>query len=242
MSVIKRVLVLMILGIFAACESEQSSHDRPSSFDAGANDLADESDVPALELVLSPALDTRVCQLANLTVPDAWFVKAHEVLPSFQLEWNQTGAPLLVETVNLVGQSFRKKEELVTLTLCPRLVGLGTPLMIPFYPFVDAPPAHTLLDPKVLHAYVFHEALHRYVNERLRGRSSALLNKYMNEPELTRVHLHLMAIQQSVFLRLGREDQLRALRAVDEQYSPEYSRAWVLVNLEGADAFVQELR
>ena len=55
-------------------------------------------------------------------------------------------------------------------------------------------------------------------------------------------HMHLMAIQKAVYSALGKAEILQLLYQADSQYSAQYKRSWDIVELEGPDAFLSELR
>jgi hypothetical protein len=52
-----------------------------------------------------------------------------------------------------------------------------------------------------------------------------------------------MAVMKMVYLKLGREEQLKQIIETDSEIdNPAYRRAWQIVNeIEGHHAFVQEL-
>ena len=90
---------------------------------------------------------------------------------------------------------------------------------------------------------VIHELLHVWVDENIHE-NSLLLKKYANELSDTREHIHLMALQKMVYLRLNRSDMVAML---DESYrkfaSPAYKRAWEIVNdIEGYEAVIQDIK
>ncbi|MFZ4405338.1 MAG: hypothetical protein ACOYOK_14660, partial [Pseudobdellovibrionaceae bacterium] len=87
---------------------------------------------------------------------------------------------------------------------------------------------------------VFHELLHTWVGEHL-IRPSPLFHKYENEARLTRNHLHLMAVQKLIYQKLNRDD---LIQMIQNQYNrhAEYKRAWDIVNAEGIQVFIDELK
>jgi hypothetical protein len=95
----------------------------------------------------------------------------------------------------------------------------------------------------VFPAYLFHELLHPYVYDLLPFEAaSPLKEKYRDEKPLVLAHLHVMAIQKAVYTGLGRPEVLALLYDVDSRFMPEYQRSWDIVEKEGAEAFVRELR
>jgi len=77
---------------------------------------------------------------------------------------------------------------------------------------------------------LFHELLHVFLNEHP-VRDSALLEQNKSEPERTRDHLHLLALQKAVLLKLNEPEALKNVVAIDSQLpGGYYKRAWDIVN------------
>ena len=91
---------------------------------------------------------------------------------------------------------------------------------------------------------VFHELLHVWIDENIDKNSSPLLAKYREEDCHAREHLHLMAIQKMVYIKINRKDIVDVL---DEGYrkfewSPAYCRAWEIVNdIEGYETVLKDI-
>jgi hypothetical protein len=89
-----------------------------------------------------------------------------------------------------------------------------------------------------------HELFHNFVGENLDW-PSPLIKKYQEQGEAGIVlnHLHLMALQKAIYLKLGRTHELDELIANDAHIGPGYRRAWEIVNsVEGYQPFVSELQ
>lgn len=78
---------------------------------------------------------------------------------------------------------------------------------------------------------LFHELLHVLLaNHPIE--KSALLTKHVSESECTRNHLHLLALQKAVLLRLQEPEALQEVVTVNGQLPGGcYKRAWALVNV-----------
>jgi hypothetical protein len=92
-------------------------------------------------------------------------------------------------------------------------------------------------------ALVFHELLHVWVDENLHKDRSELLQKYRDEDSLVLDHLHLMAIQKMIYLKINRPD---LLDFIDESYrtnqGPLYKKAWEIVNnIEGYESVLADI-
>lgn len=125
-------------------------------------------------------------------------------VPYFQEEWNKVESHFLGTTVSEIGIPFQRKEFSVFLFLCPRFPSMGTPLMINSISYLETPipDIPTLEKPMpifLFNSIVFHEVLHKYVNDILKDHDSEILRRLpvefladMPNPELVKVHLHLL--------------------------------------------------
>lgn len=88
---------------------------------------------------------------------------------------------------------------------------------------------------------LYHELMHLFV--RPVYDVSALRKKYAAEPLLTLNHIHVLALEKLVLKKLGRTSELEYL---DEFYRKRarlgYRRAWEIVNAEGEDVVIRELK
>jgi len=161
-------------------------------------------------------------------------------LPEFQALWDKEGPNYLNTVFSEIALPFPYKEIQGTLTVSD-VPSTSSPLLFNIKPFLSS-----ASKPFPLSAFpeiVFHELMHIY----LRGvtDSSVLRKKYSNESIVTRNHLHLMALEKFVLLKLGKTDLLKWL---DTDYRtgdlpPDYKRAWEIVNdEEGYEEFIKELK
>jgi hypothetical protein len=86
---------------------------------------------------------------------------------------------------------------------------------------------------------VFHELTHTWVSENL-GKSK-LLEKYKSEERVVKNHLHLLAVQNFIYVKLGRADLVELLARKNRIIGGDYLRAWEIVQIEGYQAFMDEL-
>jgi hypothetical protein len=177
-----------------------------------------------------------------------WIAEARAGVREAQAIWDREGPSLLASAVEIAGRPFRRREETVTLNLCRTRPSLQAPLLIQFWMFLRGPTKGRPAPPALFVDIVFHELLHNYVSEILGSRKTPLLARYREEPEKVRNHLHLMALQRVVYDRLQRDDLRRVDLTFIRMSSPEYLRAWQIVNDKDApghsgwEAFVAELR
>jgi len=106
--------------------------------------------------------------------------------------------------------------------------------------FVSASPQPTDLIVDI----IYHELIHTYLVDNFPNLfSSPLLKKYKNEDPRVLSHLHPMAIQKQVYLSLALKDRIHNVIKFDSHYyQGAYKRSWELVNSEGEDKFIEELK
>src|SRR5713101_8902700 len=175
---------------------------------------ASAQEYPRVELVYQYIPFDRTCeQWLETRVEESWMREIEAKLPSFQEFWDKE-APFLPGTMaSEIGRPFRRREMVAALTLCP-VSSMSTPLLIKVRRFMDGP---TQGKPQPMHmfsALVFHELLHTYVGY-YASLKSGLVEKYRNEQPVVLTHLHLMAVMKHVYLKLGRQEQLREIIAWD---------------------------
>ena len=89
---------------------------------------------------------------------------------------------------------------------------------------------------------IYHEILHNYIDSFL-PKNTPLLIKYKNEPPGVLNHLHLLALEKTIYLQLGWKSKLNEIIKKDESLPNEdYKRAWEIINKnESSEKFVSEL-
>lgn len=197
---------------------------------------------PRVELVYQYLPFDRTCeQWLHTKVEEGWMRELEAKLGSFQAFWDGEAPALLGTAVSETGMPFRRREMVAVLSLC-MTTSMSTPLIVSARRFLEGPTRGKPLPAHQFSALVFHELLHGYFPYPLPG--SRLMEKYKDEPTLVRTHLHLMALLKQVYLKLGRQDQLREIIARDSAAeNPSYRRGWEIVNrIEGHEAFVDELK
>jgi hypothetical protein len=183
----------------------------------------------------------RLCSnLLKTQIEPKWIQETLQRLPEFQALWEKDGTAYLSVALREVGLDYPFREVQATLTVCPGVPSMGSPLMIQVRPFLssDEKPKPASLFP----LYVFHELMHRYTTPV--HAVSPLRKKYASEPLITLNLLHIMALEKLVLVKLGKSEELREL---DEIYrterTPMHKRAWEIVNeKESYEAFVNELK
>ena len=89
--------------------------------------------------------------------------------------------------------------------------------------------------------------LHRYVNDRIEtlpDKTTPLLKKYRDEPQIVQNHLHVLAIIKAVYGKLGREKDLDEVTAFEQtlRSAPAFKRTREIIDKEGTENFIFEIR
>ncbi|HVE77610.1 MAG TPA: hypothetical protein VNA89_02055 [Gemmatimonadaceae bacterium] len=200
-------------------------------------------DVPRVTFAVTPLLDGPCARLTG-AAPDT--VATRELRGRFEEFlglWAAQGPPLLRAAVEATGRPFAFGETIAAMHLCPGLASMSLPLLVSMRRYLRTPPAGELADSLArFPAVVFHELLHRYVVDLIGSEpATPLWRKYAAEPAVVRWHLHLMAIEEVAFRRAGRERELASVHT-DYRRWPSYQRAREIVEAEGVEAFLAELR
>ncbi len=198
--------------------------------------------VPSVKLVYARIFD-EVCAERYTKKP-----LNHEVvseledrLPSWRKLWEDEGVKLLNETARLTGKPFKIHDIKVSLSLC-WFPSISEPLIVnPSYSLKSY--TKDLDSDSYLIALIEHEILHSYVDDILPP-STPLLDQYKNESKTLQNHLHLFALQQATFEKLGWNDKLKDLIQRDSSLpNPAYQKAWELVNQPAIyDDLIRELK
>jgi hypothetical protein len=148
----------------------------------------------------------------------------------FEKLWEGEGHRLLDTTEAITGKTFRPQEITARLTLCDipsETTGMNVVINMR-YALKSFTPSPVSVRYKV--ETLFHELLHVFLTQNPVG-DSVLLKEHAAEPERTRDHLHLLALQKAVLLRLHEDETLQETIAVDSELpGGYYKRAWEIVN------------
>ena len=152
----------------------------------------------------------------NTKIEPQWYEELKTKIKAFQDYWDHEAPMLLATTIAEINKPFRYKEMIATLTLCP-IQSMSRPLLINIRPFLDGPTQQKPRPMFLLSALMFHELLHTYVIGARPQGTSALLERYKSEEPVVQNHLHLMAVMKMVYLKLGREEQLKQVIEKDSE-------------------------
>lgn len=201
---------------------------------------------PRLFFETAPVFDQECVARTGAKVDPSWYAELLRRLPEFQKAWDDR-APLLNSLAEeIAGRRYSRAEYSVALPLCP-WTPMGTPLIVTVRPYLDLPARQSgkvLLSMAQFVSMTHHELLHSLVNNietEEFSNTSAMLEKYSREPYNVLVHLHLIALQWTVYERTGDQEMLSATTKLYELIGGDYARAMEIVKSEGAAPFNAEL-
>jgi hypothetical protein len=193
--------------------------------------------LPKVDIVYPPhgTIYDRNCSNAAQADVDA----AIKLRPELEAEWTREGPQYLNAAFEAVGKPFPYGEMQAYLTVCPSAGTMSAPLMVNVRQYL-AGAAHPA-PAGDFSEKLFHELMHHYVSSI--GINTPLRKKYSAEPMIVQAHLHVIALEKLVLTKLGKTAELKFL---EQEYvtSPKdsYARAWQIVNEEGYEKFIDELR
>ena len=202
---------------------------------------------PEVTFRYSALFDGRCADISGKPSDQDAVAELQRRLPELEQAWRKDGPSLLAAVPPVTGIRFRFRETRAALILCEEFPSGSLPLMINVRPYLTSTAGREVAPMIDFTNSVFHELLHRYVTdciEALPGQTTPLLEKYGAESQRVRNHLHLYAIEELVYRKLGREKDLRLSFDVEQRSKsgPVFARAREIVAAEGAEAFVRELQ
>lgn len=196
--------------------------------------------VPIVQLAYADGFDAVCSQQTHYAIKPEWVAEVNARLPEFTANWRRDGERLLRATGEVVGKPFRDKEYLVALSVCS-FPSMSDPLLVNVRFSLKSFTTDSL-PPNVTTSIILHEILHHYLSDKT-PRDSALLSKYRDEDETVKTHIHLLALMNAAYARLGQAETLMRVIEKDRALpNHSYARAWQIVQAETYPAFVAELR
>ncbi|HEY8993045.1 MAG TPA: hypothetical protein VIM71_00040 [Lacunisphaera sp.] len=201
------------------------------------------SEVPQVDLDYTPLFDRFMSEATREEASDAATAELRTRLPEFRMSWANEGPKLLKAAMDLTDRPFKFAETRAALVVS-RVPSLSHPLIISMPEFLRAVRGDRAQPDEIFVDAVFHEILHRYIADILGQRETILLKKYSAETIVVRNHLHLFALQEQAYEELGMNDVFERAVAAEKQLkgATAFARAREIVKIEGASAFVSELK
>lgn len=210
--------------------------------------MAQRISYPEVTLEYSPIFDAPCVEITKQSIEPEAVKELENRLDSFREHWRKDAPKLFGTTVKITGVKFQFRETKAALYLCQGFgYSMSLPLLINMRYFISAIQGERVSGMPQFSYLVFHETLHRYVSDRIKSlpdSTTPLLTKYRGEPLPVRNHLHLFSIMNEVYRKLDRQKDLDAVIAFEQtlKTAPILKRAREIVDKEGAEAFIREIR
>jgi hypothetical protein len=176
----------------------------------------------------SPKLDASCAIIRGSPIHEEWRAELTSRLDEYRALWGGVGPRLLAEAEAITGLPKPARAN-VRLTLCDvpsqSILGISVNMRFALKSFTSTPvPLRYKVDTQ------FHELLHRMLDGHI-PEKSRLLAGHPNASECVRNHLHLLALQKAVLLRLQEDAALDDVVRIDSSLPSDcYKQAWEIVN------------
>ena len=184
---------------------------------------------PNITITYSPRLDW-VCSLfRGPSIEDEWKAELVTRQAEFEQLWAAAGPRMIAASEAITGKAFPADEVTARLTLCnlpsQSIIGVSVNMRYTLRSFTPHPvPMQYKVDT------LFHELLHKYLDT-YPVRDSKLLEQHASENERVRNHLHLLALEKAILLKLGESQELKDVIIFDGQLpNASYKRTWEIIN------------
>jgi hypothetical protein len=184
---------------------------------------------PLVTINYDAAIDDQCALARGVPIRDEWKTELMSRLVEFENLWDNVGPKLVGAAETITGKLFSGGKITARLTLCdlPSQASDGITINMR-YALKSFTPSPVPMRYKV--DTLFHELLHVFLSEHP-VMESTLLEQHKSEPERTRDHLHLLALQKAVLLELNEPEALKDVVAIDSELpGGYYKRAWEIVN------------
>ena len=188
-----------------------------------------EAGQPSVTVAYSPSMDAACSMVRGGTIKDEWKAELAARKPEFETLWAGIGPKLIGAAEEITGRPFPSEQVTAHLTLCnlpsQSIVGISVNMRYALKSYISpAVPMRYKVDT------LFHELLHVFLASHP-IESSQHLAWQGAEPECVRKHLHLLALQKAILLKLQQPEALQDVISIDGQLPGGcYKRAWILVN------------
>ena len=188
--------------------------------------------LPHVKVIYDASEDVTCSELPGGSIKEEWKAELLSREPEFVRLWETEGPRLVAATEAISGKDFPSQDITARLTLCQvpseSFPETGRVTINMRYALRSFTPDSVSMHYKV--NTLFHELLHIFLYRHPIA-NSALLKEHATEDERVRDHLHLLALQKAVLLKLNQADTLKEVIAVDSALpGGYYKRAWELVN------------
>jgi hypothetical protein len=209
-----------------------------------AQGLAQSSPLPKVYFESAGSLDLYACHAEAPVTEDMLDILVAKV-PEFEHTWQAYGPDALKVITNLTGHEFEPghNELNIGLFLCNDKGSLAFPALVNVVPYFDNTRVQfpkQVFTETVLAIMMIRYMMHHYPNLE---KHSKLLQRYENESDMVKNHLHIDAMIKYAYLALHKEDDLEeAIKAASKFKNPGVARAWEIINNEiGYQPFIDEI-
>jgi hypothetical protein len=183
---------------------------------------------PLVHIKYNKMFDAVCALVKGYEIEDSWKDELAGRIEEFRSTWDAIGPQLLSETERLSGYKFDDSIS-AYLSLCSvpsqSLVGISINMRYALASFTSEPVSF-----EYKAAVIYHEILHQLIAERVPV-NSRLLEFHKDEHERVQNHLHLLALEKAVYLRLGLGGELTEVINIDGKLTGGfYKRAWEIIN------------
>jgi hypothetical protein len=212
-----------------------------------ASGRAQAADYPEVTFKYSQIFNSTCAEMSKQPIDAAAVTELENRLDSFREHWRKEAPQLLGTTVKLTKAPFQFRETRATLSLCFGFPSMSLPLTINMRFYLKSLRGEKATSMTIFSDTVFHELLHRYTTDRIEtlpGKTTLLLTKYRDEPQLVQNHLHVLAIIKAVYGKLGREKDLDEVTTFEQtlKSAAAFKRTREIIEKEGAENFISEIR
>ncbi len=197
--------------------------------------------VPKLDFQYADIFDISCADKSNFPIKPETAAAAEAATPHYQKFWDASGPDLLRKLFEFVGRGYYRSELTVSTTVC-NYPPMSEPLMMNVGYFLDTKSERT---GRHIVQMTFHEFIHKYIVANVKWENLASLNgEFGNENESVKTHLHLMALEKTIYQMLGREDLVKTAEVSYKEYiKGPYKRTWELVSVDDTrKKLVEELK
>jgi hypothetical protein len=186
------------------------------------------SGAPSPALVYDETADRQCDSAADSPISSEMVSELRSRLPEMRQLWESVG-PQMARAATALTNKPLESTTTIRLTLCDTpsnsFQGPTVNMRYALKSFTETPvPLRYKIDT------AFHEVLHPFVDANVPA-NSQMLAAHASEPQCVRNHLHLLALQKAILIRLNDPSSLAQVVAIDGQLpSGCYKRAWTLVN------------
>lgn len=173
---------------------------------------------------------------------ESWSIELKNRVTEFQERWDKDSQVLFQVLLIEFKKDFARTEYSASLSACAVAPSMPDPLVLNVSRYLKAFWAPK--EPKDMKYFVdtpFHELLHLWLSENL-SKDTPIATKYKNEKFGVVSHIHLFAMQSLIYEKAGMGDNWKEVHAFILRHGGVHQRALELMEKEGRDKVLKELK